>query len=80
MELHIISPLKQWSIAVAWVELNTTVGNFVIEIEHAPTVLTLAAHSAVIFGLENGKQDSMIIVSGLAHIQRDSVTLLLSEV
>ncbi len=80
MELHIVSPLKQWSVSIAWAELNSVVGNFVIEPEHAPMIVTLTPNSPVHFGLISGKQDSLIVQRGIAHITRESVTLLLSDV
>lgn len=80
MELHVVSPLKQWKLSIAWLEVNTPIGNFVIEPDHAPMVLTLASNSTVSFGLTSGKQDSMNILNGLVHIKRESITLLLSDV
>lgn len=82
MKLKVVSPdpkfLKEVD-AVAWLELDTPVGNFVILPEHAPTVLTLRKNSVIRYCLRSGKQNSLQIVDGLAHIKRDEVVLLLNE-
>lgn len=80
MDLHVISPLKRWTLPIAWIEINTPVGNFVIEEAHAPMIVTLSSNSTVLFCLTSGKQDSMNVLNGLVHITRESVTLLLSDV
>ena len=41
MQLRIISPSGEKKFKIAWVEVDTPVGNFVIHSGHAPTVLTL---------------------------------------
>lgn len=82
MNLKIVSPEPKFSRevdALSWLELDTPVGNFVILPEHAPTVLTLKKKSTVRFGLKSGKQDSIFVVDGLAHIKRDQIILLLNE-
>jgi F0F1-type ATP synthase epsilon subunit len=82
MKLTVVSPNPKLIKGVedlAWIELDTPVGNFVILPEHAPTVLTLKKNSIVRYGLKSGKQDSIDIVDGLAHIKRDQITLLLNE-
>ena len=82
MKLIIVSPNPKFIKdvdALAWIELDTPVGNFVILPEHAPTVLTLKKNSTIRYGLKSGKQDSIDIVDGLAHVKRDQITLLLNE-
>ena len=76
MTLDLLSPFKKISKDVAWVEIDTVVGNFVIEPEHAPMILTLAKNSNVSFGLATGKQEKIKVNSGIVHIKRDSVTVL----
>lgn len=78
MELVIISPAHKQVLRIAWLELQTTVGNFVIQPGHATTVLLLAPASIATMCLHNGKQETVSIPTGLAQIARDSVTLMLS--
>ncbi len=79
MKLFIISPFAKKKIEVAWIELNTSVGNFVIQPGHAPTLLALSPHKEIIFCLSSGKQESYIIKQGIIDITRTSATLLLNE-
>ena len=62
-----------------WIELNTPVGNFVIQPGHVPMIVTLAPDKEVIFCLKSGKQESFLVKQGVIDITRDSATLLLSE-
>lgn len=79
MELILISPTSKKTYQVSWVEIDTTVGNFVIKPTHAPMVLILASHSTTSFELlSNQKQESLPISGGIAHITPTHTTLLLS--
>ncbi len=79
MKLTIISPYEKKVYAISWIELNTPVGNFVIQPGHVPTVLTLSPGEKITFGLANGKRESCTVHQGIAHITRDSATILLNE-
>lgn len=79
MKLYIISPFSKKVIDIAWLELNTPVGNFVLQQGHAPVVLTLAPHKEVIFCLKSGKVESFIAKQGIVDITRSTATILLSE-
>jgi F0F1-type ATP synthase epsilon subunit len=79
MKFTIVSPYDKKIYAISWIELNTPVGNFVIQPGHAPTILTLSAGEKITFGLANGKRESLAIKQGIAHITRDSATVILSE-
>ncbi|OGB83656.1 hypothetical protein A3F66_04100 [candidate division TM6 bacterium RIFCSPHIGHO2_12_FULL_32_22] len=76
MILNLITPFQKITKTVAWLEVDTTVGNFVIEPEHAPMILTLEKDSNVVFCLASGKREKVLVKSGIAHIKRDSVTIL----
>jgi F0F1-type ATP synthase epsilon subunit len=79
MELSIITPTYKKLYAIAWIELETTAGNFVIQPGHAPTILLLTPNNNALFCLSNGKQESVMIKEGgIAHIERNSATLLLN--
>ncbi len=79
MELTIISPTEQQRFTIRWLELNTPVGNFVIQQGRAPTIVTLFPHHNVIFELQDGTRESLRIHQGIAQITRTSVTLLIHE-
>lgn len=79
MKLYVISPLSKKTVDIAWIELNTAAGNFVIQTGHAPTIMTLAANKEMTICLTNGKQETYVIRQGIAEITRENVTLILSE-
>lgn len=79
MKLYIVSPFEKKTVDIAWLELNTQIGNFVIQLGHVPTILTLAPNKELTFCLTNGKQESFVIKQGIAHITRIDITLLLNE-
>lgn len=79
MELTILSPLQEQKFSVTWLEINTAVGNFVIQPGHVPMVVTLTPHQKLTFGLKNGKRESLSVVEGVAHITRGDATVILNE-
>ncbi|MCX5922908.1 MAG: hypothetical protein NTX86_06305 [Candidatus Dependentiae bacterium] len=79
MKLLIISPSGESNLEIAWLELNTAVGNFVIQPGHAPMIVTLAPNKQVTFCLKSGKQESFIVKQGIADIMRTEATLFLSD-
>lgn len=79
MQLFITKPFEKININIEWIEIETVVGNFVIQPEHAPMIVELQAGIKAVYELPDGHQESIEIKSGLAHITRNSVTLLLSE-
>jgi F0F1-type ATP synthase epsilon subunit len=79
MELTIITPTQQLVFTITWLELNTPSGNFVIQPERAATILTLSPQQKFTFCLENGKRESMLVRQGVAHITRNSATIVINE-
>ena len=79
MLLSIIGINQKEEIKVNWVELQTKAGNFIIQPEHAPTILELETNTQVRFCLENGKQQKKHIPAGIAHITRTSTTILIDN-
>ena len=79
MKLLIISPFSELTFDIAWLEINTGIGNFVVQQGHAPIILTLTPNKDITFCLTNGKQESFVIKQGIAEITRTSAMLLLSE-
>ena len=79
MQLHIAKPTEKKFLEIVWIDIQTPIGSFVIQPEHAPMIATLSPESTVTYGLSNGKQESIIVKYGIVHITRESVTLLLNE-
>lgn len=79
MKLFIISPFEKKIFDIAWVELNTQIGNFIIQPGHAPMVLTLTKGRDITFCLTNGKQESFVIMQGIADITRTQTTIIISH-
>lgn len=77
MELIIISPFSKTSVDVEWVELNTPVGNFIIQPEHAPTIVTLTPGQPIIYMTTSGKEESFNVKEAVVQVTRNSVTLLM---
>ena len=63
---------------IVWIEANTTLGNFVIQPDHAPTILILEAQKACIYCLKTGKQESFIPArGGILRVTPHHITALL---
>lgn len=78
MILHIVTPEKKESIEIEWIELNTPIGNMIIQEGHAPTILSLSPGKPYIYLVPDGNPESRNVISGFARITRSDVTLLLS--
>ncbi len=79
MKLHIISSFEKKEFTISWLELNTPVGNFVIQPGHVPTVLTLSKNKPIVFELENGKKRVIKGSGGIAEITRTDATILVHK-
>lgn len=78
MQLHIVWPDKQQTTEIAWVELNTPTGNYIIQPGHAPMILALSPKQPFIFAHRNGKEEIVMAERGIAEITRSQITILLS--
>lgn len=76
MQLYIVTPFKKITKEIDWIDINTTIGNFVIQNEHAPMILSLQPDSQCIVGLATGKQEILKIIRGMVHVTRIDVTIL----
>jgi F0F1-type ATP synthase epsilon subunit len=79
MLLTILSAKEKKVLSIAWIEVETASGNFVIQQQHIPTVLAVLAHQPITICLANGKQESFISPGGILEIQRNTALLLLNE-
>ena len=58
-------------------QFNTPVGNFIIQMGHAPTILSLTPGKLITFRLKSGKQQTIKVQYGMAQITRESTTIIL---
>ena len=49
---------------VDWVEMNTPVGNMVIQLGHAPMIIELSQGYDLLYQITGGATESIIIVQG----------------
>jgi F0F1-type ATP synthase epsilon subunit len=77
MELHIITPEKSETFSIVWLEVQTPVGNFVIQKGHTPMVLPLSPNKPVAYQLTSGKKESLQAAHGMLEVNRNTATLLL---
>jgi F0F1-type ATP synthase epsilon subunit len=80
MKLTLVSTTDKQTFEVAWLEVNSSVGNFVMQRGHAPMILLLASQQPIIYCLQNGKEESMLIEGGgILHITRQEATIILTS-
>ena len=77
MKLTIVTIQQEAEHDVDWVELNSPVGNMIIQPEHAPMIIELSPQKELVYQLISGKQIRMKITQGIAHITRQGMTVLL---
>ena len=79
MQLQIVGVDQKEQFNVSWVELQTQVGNVIIQPQHAPMILQLQPNSQIRFCLDSSKQKTIEITAGFAHITREDVTILINN-
>jgi F0F1-type ATP synthase epsilon subunit len=79
MKLKIISPENEQEFEVAWLDIETSAGNFVILEGHVPMIVTIDPNKQFSFCLKNGKQEIVACDGGIVEINRDLVKILLSS-
>lgn len=79
MKLSVISPHALVEHTIIWIEINTPVGNMVIQANHAPMVVEIEPNSEILFMQENGKQMTITVLQGFIHITRQEVKLLVTK-
>lgn len=79
MILTIVSLKGKTEQHVAWIEINTPDGNFVIQPRHTPTIFILEPHKEFVYCLATGKLETITLEeSALLSITRTSALLLLN--
>lgn len=79
MKFSVISPHSIVHHTIVWVEINTPVGNIVIQENHAPMVVEIEPNSELLFMQQNGKQISIVILQGFIHVTRQEIKLLVTK-
>ncbi|MBV8660840.1 MAG: hypothetical protein JO129_01685 [Candidatus Dependentiae bacterium] len=79
MKFSVISPHSIVHHTIAWVEINTPVGNMVIQENHAPMVVEIEPNSELLFMQPNGKQEAIIVQQGFIHVTRQEIKLLVTK-
>jgi len=79
VKLTIVSPFTEKTFDIAWLEIETPAGNFVIQPGHAPMVVTLTPHKKINIGLANGKQECLMISQGIVEISCTQITLISAD-
>ena len=78
MDFHLVTPTYNKKFSVSWIELNSSAGNFVIQLGHRPMFLVLEPGKELIYCLKTGKKETVIVEDGVAHIMRDSAKIIVS--
>lgn len=77
MKLQIITTQRTIEHEIEWAELNTPVGNMIIQHGHNSMIIELASGHEFIYQKEGGFKDSIMIIQGIAHITRNEIKILL---
>lgn len=76
MTLTVITPTSAVEYAIAWLEITTPTGSFTIYRGHTPMIVPITPFSQLMFKLKTGKQQTVTVQQGVAHITRESVEAL----
>lgn len=79
MELLLLRPSGTQIFPVAWVELTTSQGSFVVQQHHVPMIVSLAPGSTIAFVVNSGKFESITVGQGVAEITREKVVIVMPE-
>lgn len=80
INLTIITPKKQESHVIEWIEANSSYGNLVIQKGHAPLIMTLVANKNMILLLKTGEKRTIYIErTGFLEAHRNTVTIILNQ-
>lgn len=77
MELILICPEYEQTKNIAWIEINTPRGNYIIQKGHVPFIIPLSSQQPITYQLESGKKESLIVHSGIADINRKKIMIIM---
>ena len=79
MELMVLRPSGAQFFPVAWVELTTQLGSFMVQHHHVPMVVSLLSGSTIVFMVTSGKFESIAVQQGIVEITREKVIVFMNE-
>lgn len=79
MKFSIIDPYQSLHFDIAWLEINTPVGNMVILPDHAPMIIELSPAQELIFELTDKTKERMIVSHGFCHVTRNAIKIFMSK-
>lgn len=79
MKLSVINPQAIQLYSIVWLEINTPVGNIVIQENHAPMIVEIQPNSEILLMQENGKQLSILVAQGFIHVTYQEIKLLVTK-
>ena len=79
MTFSLIGPDLHKIYEIFWLEVETSLGNFVIQDGHAPLILILKPDHEIIFSLYDKTIQKYMIPGGILEITRTDAVLLLNE-
>ena len=79
MNLFVITAHKSEQLSIAWLEIDTPSGNFVLQEGHAPDIFVLSENQPLTFRLANGKTQTLYARHGIVECSRDTIKLLIDE-
>lgn len=75
MELIVTQHAGEQKFDIEWIEVNTTLGNRVIQEGHAPLIVALKKDSPVIFLDKHAGQQTLQVASGILSVNRNHAIL-----
>ena len=81
MKLTIISPTEEKQVSISWMEVNTDIGNFIVQPGHSPIFVILKKDSPFIFKeLDDNEEKEIKISSGILNINNKKALLIISPI
>lgn len=79
MDLTVIGPTTKNTYSINWLEVETSLGNFVIQHGHAPMILLLLPNKDVTIFLTSGKVETFRVDGGILEVNRHTALLITNK-
>lgn len=79
MQFTLITPTRSQVYILNWIEVQTSIGSFVIQLGHVPTIVTLTPGKEITLGLEDGTTVSLPVEGGILEVDRNQATLIITH-
>lgn len=77
-QLTLVTPTSTVSHEIDWLEIQTQVGNRVIQVGHAPMVALLKSKTSVFFQRTGSDPEELVVADGVCRVERTVVTLIVT--